>query len=190
MSRRNKMKLAALLVFLASASTSGAIDIATQLTVARIDYDLPALEKPVELDSFVFRIFIRPALSDSSYAFDGKLRNSESGGAAGSLTLIERAPSKMKSYTFVLTDSQAREVHGWFSDAKFLDPKTAEASSATVLDGDEILIEGFVGGRYFRIYRNSGDSAASAAFFRRAQAFRILKDAPNQSPQPSRPTGG
>ena len=182
------MKFAALTVFLAATSACGAADLATQLTVARIDYDLPAFEKPATKDSFVFRMFIQLALSDISYAVECALNIPEGGEAGGSLTLVERSGQDRTSRSFALSHAQAREVFGWFSDAKFLDPKIAEVVEVQVLDGDGMLIEGFVGGRYFRVHRNSGDSASSAVFFRRVEMFRTWKEEPNQPNAGSRPS--
>lgn len=174
------MKLLTLIIFVAATSIAGAVDLATQLTVARIDYDLPALETSTGQDALTFRIFVQPALSDESYAVEGALKIPEAGEAGGSLTLIERGSRERKNRVFVLTHSQAQEVYGWFVDAKFLDPTTEEDLKAPVLDGDEMLIEGFVGGRYFRIRRNSGDSSGSSAFFKRVELFRTWKEEPNQ----------
>jgi hypothetical protein len=184
------MKLAALIVSLAATSACFAVDLATGLTVARIDYDLPALEKPTAPDSFAFRAFIRLALSSDGYAVQGSLTIPEVGEAGGVLTLVERTSREEKSRTFALTPSQARVVFGWFTDAKFLDPKIGEIVETAVLDGDEILIEGFFKGRYFCLRRNSGDSPVSAVFFRHIETFRVWKEEPNHTAEPASPNRG
>lgn len=178
------MKRVASILFAIAASASGATDLATRLEVARIDYDLPALEKPAGSDSLALRIFIQPALAYSAYALDGLLRVPEVGESGGSLTLVERTSQEGKKRVFALTHLQAREIFSWFHDAAFLVPKTKETIDTAVLDGDEMLIEGYFRGRYFRFRRNSGDSTASAAFFRSVNAFRIWKEEPNQPPEP------
>ncbi len=182
------MKFAVLILLSAVTSTCCAADLATELTVARIDYDLPAFEQPKAKASLSFRIFIRQALSDDGFAVEGTLLLPENGEAGGSLSLVEKDAQERKRRTFVLTHAQAREVFSWFSDAGFLDPKVVETNEAPLLDGDEMHLEGFVGSRYFRVRRNSGDSPASAAFIKRVVLFRTWTEEPNQTSEPT-PSG-
>lgn len=173
-------KLSAVLVFVISAISCPALDLATELLVLRTNYDLDALERSKEDEALVFRAYVHPALSPRKYAVEGKLKLPKIGEASGLLTLIELDGPERKSRTFTLTHLQAHEVHAWFSEAKFLDAKIAETVSVPVLDGVELVIEGYVDGRYFRLRRNAGDSPASQGFFRHFESFRIWKEEPNQ----------
>ena len=170
------MKFVALTFFVVFTCLCSAIDLATQLTVSRIDYDLPELVKPAGPDSLVFRVFIRHALSESGYAVDGLLKFSKHGEVSGALTLVEPTSREDNSRTFILSRLQAQVVYGWFSNAKFLDLQSPESLQTPVLDGGVILIEGYHGTRYFRFHRNSGDSPQSATFFENVESFRIWKE--------------
>ncbi len=183
------MKLSAFLFLIVLAVSCRASDLSTTLIVLRTDFDLEALDTSSDKEAFSFRAFVLPSLSPSRYAIDGKLKLPKIGEASGSLTLIEADGPERKARTFSLTHSQAREVYAWFSEAKFLDPKIAESVRVPVLDGVGLVIEGYVDGRYFRLERNSGDSPISEKFFRRLDAFRIWKEEPNQSLQPTAPSG-
>lgn len=123
-----KMKLVALILFMVAASVCGAADVATQLEVARIDYDLPALKKQPDTESFAFRIFIQPALSDRGYAVDGTLTIPRVGEAGGSLKLVERTSREPMSRAFTLTHLQAREVYCWFRRRLFSIRRSARLS--------------------------------------------------------------
>jgi len=150
----------------------------------RIEYQLPPAEKQNAKGWFTFYVFVRPALSDEQYCVTGQI---ETKGviASGSVALLQLSPKELKKQSFILSLPQATEVYSWFLDAKFLDPKTKETVEKPVLDGDSLLIEGYVDGRYFRLSRNSGDSPESREFFKRLKAFRVWKEKPNQALEPT-----
>ncbi|HWA28605.1 MAG TPA: hypothetical protein VG734_23350 [Lacunisphaera sp.] len=184
------MKLSAILIFAVLASACRGTDLPTALIVLRTDFDLEVLHATADKGAFSFRAYVLPSLSPTKYAIDGKLTLPQIGEATGSLTLVVADGPERRVRTFRLTHAQARDVYAWFSEAEFLDPKTPETVSIPVLDGIDLLIEGYVNGRYFRFQRNSGDSPISEKFFRRLDAFRIWKEEEtNQTPAPTAPSG-
>jgi hypothetical protein len=153
-----------------------------EIATFRKDYEVEIPQKPASDCSLSFQVFIRPELRlRRAYFVGGRLYFPGKGDAHGVIVMRYAKDEKIAEERWDLSATQAGEVYGWFSDAKFLDPKTSRDVPPRVLDGVDICVDGYVEGRNFRLRRNSGDSLSTEGFYLRVEAFRIWKNLPNQT---------